>query len=57
MSFFLINIIISFIVEIPVLNSNSLAPDQTPRFVASDQGLHICRFPFLRHTKHKLVTA
>ena len=27
-------------VEIPVLNANSVDPDQTPRYAASDLGLH-----------------
>ena len=28
------------IIEIPELNANSIDPDQTPRSVASDLGLH-----------------
>ena len=31
---------LSFIREIPALNTNSVDPDQTPRSVASDLGLH-----------------
>ena len=27
-------------IEIPVFNANSVDPDQTPRFAASDLGLH-----------------
>ena len=29
-----------FSLEIPVLNANSKDPDQTPRFAASELGLH-----------------
>ena len=32
--------ILPWFTEIPVLNANSVDPDQTPRSVASDLGLH-----------------
>ena len=33
-------LVLSFIKEIPVLNANSVDPDQTPHSAASDRGLH-----------------
>ena len=36
--------LLSFITEIPVLNANSVDPDQTPRSVASDLGLRYLPF-------------
>ena len=33
-------------IEIPVLNANSVEPDQTPQSAASDLGLDCCKFPF-----------
>ena len=33
-------LLLSFFVEIPVFNANSIDPDQTPRSAASDLGLH-----------------
>ena len=40
-------IVITF-TELPVCNANSVDPDQTPRSVASDLGLHCLPFPFYR---------
>ena len=33
-------LIITCFIEMPVVNANSVDPDQTPRSVASDLGLH-----------------
>ena len=33
-------LLLQYFKEIPVLNANSVDPDQTPRFAASDLGLH-----------------
>ena len=33
--------------KIPVLNANSVDPDQTPRSVASDKGLHCMQITLL----------
>ena len=40
---------------IPVFNANSVDPDQTPRFAASDLGLHCLPVSFLWDTTHKWV--
>ena len=46
----------SFIIEIPVLNTNSVEPDQTARFAASDLGLHVLFANVLKcDVRHKLV--
>ena len=49
--------IVSFIcpcfIEIPVLNANSVDPDQTPRSVASDLGLHCLLVSVLLDASHK----
>ena len=39
-------LVLSFIVEVPVLNANSVAPDQTPPCAASDLGINVCKRPF-----------
>ena len=44
-----------FIVETPVLNANSVDPDQTPRSVASDLGRHYLPMSLLRNARHKWV--
>ena len=33
-------LILPYFIEIPVFNTSSVVPDQTPRSVASDPGLH-----------------
>ena len=38
-------------VEIPVLNANSLDPDQTPQIAASDLGLHCLQMSLLRDAR------
>ena len=38
-------IVLSLIIEIPVLNANSVDPDQTPHSEASDLGLHCWQGP------------
>ena len=42
-------------IEIPVFNANSLDPDQTPRFAASDLGLHCLSMSLLWDARHKLI--
>ena len=39
----------------PVVNANSVDPDQTPRSAASDLGLHCLPVSHLLDTGHKLV--
>ena len=39
----------------PVVNANSVDPDQTPRSVASDLGLHCLRMSYLWDARHKWV--
>ena len=41
----------------PVVNANSVDPDQTPRSAASDLGLHCLPVSDLWHARHKLVKA
>ena len=46
----LVCFIINILIAIPVFNANSVDPDQTPRSVASDLGLHclpMSNVPFL----------
>ena len=43
------------LIRIPILNANSVDPDQTPRSAASDQGLHCLPMSLLWDAKHKLV--
>ena len=43
------------ITEIPVLNANSVDPDQTPRFAASDLELHCLQMSYLWDARHKWV--
>ena len=39
----------------PVVNANSVDPDQTPRSVASDLGLHCLPVSHLWNARHKWV--
>ena len=39
--------------EIPVFNVNSVDPDQTQRFAASDQGPHCLPMSLLLDARHK----
>ena len=48
-------LLLSCLIEIPVLNANSVAPDQTPRSVASDLGLHCLPMSILWVARHKWV--
>ena len=41
--------------EIPVFNSNSVDPDQTPRALMSDLGLHCLPMSLLWKARHKWV--
>ena len=43
------------VIEIPVLDANSVDPDQTPRSAASDLGLHCLPVPLLWDTRLKWV--
>ena len=43
-------------IEIPVFNANSVDPDQTPRSVASDLGLHCLPMSLLWDARLKWVT-
>ena len=45
----------SFFTESPVLNGNSVDPDQTPRFMASNLGLHCLPMSFLWDARHKWI--
>ena len=49
-------LVLSFIIVIPVLNANSVDPDQTPRSVASDLGLHCLPMSLLWDARHKWAT-
>ena len=40
-------------IEIPVINANSVDPDQTPRPAASDLGLYCFPVPILWGARHK----
>ena len=42
-------------IEFYVLNANSVDPDQTPRSVASDLGLHYLPMSLLWDARHKWV--
>ena len=44
-----------FILEIPVLNVNSVDPDQMPHSVASDLGLHCLPVSLFWGARHKWV--
>ena len=44
-----------YFIELPVLNANSVNPDQASRSAASDLGLHCLPTPFLWDTRHKWV--
>ena len=48
-------LIIFFFIEISVFNANSVDPDQTPRSVASDLGLHCLPMSSLRDARLKWV--
>ena len=49
-------LLLSFIVEIPVLSARSVYPDQTPRPAASDLGLRCLPMSILWDTSDKLVS-
>ena len=53
-SFFLL---LPCFIEMPLVNANSIDPDQTPRSAASDLGLHCLPMSHLRDARHKLVNA
>ena len=42
-----------YIIEIPVFNANIEDPDQTPRSVASDRGLHSLIMSLLWEARYK----
>ena len=48
-------IFLPYFIDIPVLNANSVNPDQTPRIAASDLGLHGLPVPPLWDARHKWV--
>ena len=48
-------LLLSFIIESPVLNINSVNPNQTPRSAASDLGLHCLPISLLWNASHKLI--
>ena len=47
--------ILTIIIELIVLNTNSTDPDQTPRSAASDLGLHCLPMSVLWDARHKWV--
>ena len=44
-----------YFIEIPVSNANSMDSDQTPRYAASDLGLHCLPVSLLWNARHKWV--
>ena len=42
-------------IEIPVVNANSVDPDQTPQNAASDLGLHCLQMSLLGDARHKWI--
>ena len=48
-------LLLMWFIEIPVIKTNIVDPDQTPHFVASDLGLHSLSMSLLWNAKHKLV--
>ena len=48
-------LLLPWFTEIPVLNANSVDPDQTPRSAASDLGLHGLPMSLLRDAGFKWV--
>ena len=48
-------LIITLFIEIPVVNANSVDPDQTPRAAASDLGLHCLSMSHLWDSRRKWV--
>ena len=42
-------------IRIPVFNANSIQPDLTPRYAASEQGLYCLPVSLLRDARHKRV--
>ena len=42
-------------IDISVSNANSVDPDQTPRFAASDLGLHCLPMSLLWDARHKWI--
>ena len=53
--FCLLLLLLLCFIEILVINANSVDPDQTPRSVASDLGLHSLPVTILGFTRLKLV--
>ena len=51
----LLLVLLSFIIEIPVFNANSVEPDQTPHSVVSDLGLHCLPMSLFGDARHKWV--
>ena len=50
---FVLILVLSLIIEIPVLSASSEDPDQTPRFAASDLDLYCLPVSFLWYARHK----
>ena len=48
-------LLLPWFTEIPVLNTNSVDPDQMPHFAASDLGLHCLPMSLLWDARHKWV--
>ena len=40
-------LLLAYFIDIPVLNANSVDPDQTPRSAASDLGLHCKKYIYI----------
>ena len=45
-------LLLPYFIVIPVLDANSVDPDQTPRSAASDQGLHCLSMSLLWDASH-----
>ena len=50
-------LLLPYFINISVFNTNSVDPDQTPRSVASDLGLHCLPVSILWDAKYKWVNA
>ena len=48
-------LLLQYYIEIPVLNANSVDPDQTPHSATSDLGLHCLPMSLLWDARHKWV--
>ena len=48
-------LLLPYFIQIPVLNANSIDPDQTPRSAASDLDLHCFQITLLSDARHKWV--